>query len=273
MNTELKCSDYYFSASQDDSPVRAYKSHFPYKHRKTYRDGEEVREQNKENCSLSETNQQPQAVAVEHRVTQDKRTLEEKSMKSDDSTCKDYDFSSQVDSPVREYKSLFVSKHRKTDSESAAEKASDQNKENNQFAEANLQTQTSVNVVNKLVIGDKRTLEEKNMNTESKCNDYDFSASQDDSPVREYKPLFASKHRKTDSGSEESEANLPAQNLENIVTEDKRTVEEKHMFRRRVSYVYSEELIQRCNQMIKIPMRVIMLRPLQFYVTLIFCKA
>ena len=266
MNTELKCSDYDFSASQDDSPVRAYKSHFPYKHRKTYRDGEEVREQNKENCSLSETNQQPQAVAVEHRVTQVKRTLEEKSMKSDDSTCNDYDFSSQDDSPVREYKSLFVSKHRKTDSESAAEKASDQNKENDQFAEANLQTQTSVNVV-------IRTLEEKNMNTESKCNDYDFSAWQDDSPVREYKPLFASKHRKTDSGAEESEANLPAQKLENIVTEDKRTLEEKHLFRRRVSYVYSEELIQRCNQMIKIPMRVIMPRPLQFYVTLIFCKA
>ena len=101
-----------------------------------------------------------------------------------------------------------------------------------------------------------------------KRNDYDFSASQDDSPLREYKPLCSFKQRKTDSSVDEvnidqnKENSQSASNLQNQtvtkVAEDKRnSLEERNSFRRRVAYVHSEELIQRCNQMIKIPMRVI----------------
>ena len=108
---------------------------------------------------------------------------------------------------------------------------------------------------------------------ELKRNDYDFSASQDDSPIREYKPLSSLKQKRTDYVSDSNadedieaevnqnkENNHSASKLQNQigdkVSDDKRILEEKNLFRRRVSYVHSEELVQRCNQMIKIPMRV-----------------
>lgn len=104
--------------------------------------------------------------------------------------------------------------------------------------------------------------------TENKSCHYDFSASQDDSPVKEYKPLNWLKNsqavKQPDpetivTDSQENKDTLQALNncvgVNDAQLAYEPQVKEKLPIRRTVCYVCSEELIQRCNQMIKIPMR------------------
>ena len=108
---------------------------------------------------------------------------------------------------------------------------------------------------------------------QNKSCHYDFSASQDDSPVKEYKSLNWLKNSQTvkqpdpeNVVSDSPEDKVTLQALNNCVGDNdvqsasEPPVKEKLSMRRTVCYVCSEELIQRCNQMIKIPMRVTLLK-------------
>ena len=167
----------------------------------------------------------------------------------------DFDFSvSQEDSPLGKYKPINLLKsscgENISDQRDIVSCAPDQSDKGKEFSSRDQDTDTK----------------------EPIRSHYDFSASQEDSPVKEYKPLTFCRNLgeakpldcdKTDTvdiSDQDKENSCSA--FTNSKNEEKKEAQselkynERISTRRKVCYIHSKELILRCNEMIKVPLRV-----------------
>ena len=192
-----------------------------------------------------------------------------------------YDFSaSQIDSPVGEFKSLSVFKnlHDAKCSDHGGADFYDQDKKSHAH-DPSIQDRSEYSSVQTMKI-----IEESQRN-----RSYDFKASQEDSPVGEYKPVSSLKnmqetginhfsHDAFSAGTDDydqNKENACVHNMDNDIKDSQMSSEPKfkekllRMTRRKICYIHSEELVQRCNEMIKIPLRVIC----YIFISLCYCSA